>query len=128
MRLLLDTHALVWWVRNDDGLSKPASQAIASAKSEVFVSVVVAWEIAIKVGLGKWPEARELLDEFESTMTTNSFKLLPITIGHARVAGLMQTQHRDPFDRLLVAQAQIEGLSLVTADGQLADLGASILW
>lgn len=128
MRVLLDTHAVVWWMRSDAHLSTAARSCIASDATEVFVSVVSAWEIAIKVGLGKWAEARPYLDAFETVIPLEGFRLLPITIDHVRSAGLMTSQHRDPFDRLLAAQAGIEGLTLVTADAKVQRLGSPWLW
>ena len=101
---------------------------IASANSHIFVSIVSAWEIAIKVGQGKWTEAEDLLKHFDDAIEDEGFLILPISIPHVRTAGLMQSPHRDPFDRLLAAQEQIEGLTLVTADAKLASLGAPVLW
>lgn len=83
--------------------------------------------MAIKVGVGKWPEAAMLVNDFETQMTTERFMVLPITLDHVRTAGLLQAAHRDPFDRLLASQAQIEGMTLVTADPKLHGLGAAIL-
>ena len=124
MGLLLDTHALVWWIRANPLLSTTARTAIASGASPVFVSVVTAWEIAIKVGGKGWPEAQTLLADFEPAMIIEGFSLLSITVSHVRTAGLMQTPHRDPFDRLLAAQAIAEDLTLVTADAKVQGLGA----
>lgn len=109
MTLLLDTHALIWWLRQDPKLSPTARGLIASRGTPVRVSLVTAWEVAIKVGLGKWPEARDLLTNFETAIIGEGFMLLPISVAHVRASGLMQSPHRDPFDRLLAAQAQIEG-------------------
>ena len=90
--------------------------------------MATAWEMAIKVGIGKWPEAAALVDDFEAKIALPGFRLLPISVPHVRAAGLMQSPHRDPFDRLLAAQAMTEGLTLVTADTRLAALGAAVLW
>ena len=128
MKLLLDTNTVFWWLIEQDKLSTPAHSAIESEASEVYVSVVSAWEMAIKVGLGKWPEALPLIDAFETSLATASFRLLPITVAHARTSGLMQHRHSDPFDRLLVAQAMIEGLTLVTSDRTVHGMGAPWLW
>jgi len=128
VRLLLDTHILVWWIKASPLLSSAAHAAISARSDEVLVSVVSAWEIAIKVGRGKWPEAQELLIEFEQAIADEGFTLLPIGVPHVRHSGLMAAAHRDPFDRLLAAQAIIEGLTLVTADPKLAGLGAARLW
>lgn len=110
MNLLLDTHVLIWW---DEGrkLAAPARQAIEEADT-VYVSAASAWEVAIKIGLGRLRPARTVLEAVEES----GFRELPITFAHAeRVAGL-PAHHRDPFDRLLVAQAEAEGLTLVTRD------------
>jgi PIN domain nuclease of toxin-antitoxin system len=84
--------------------------------------------MAIKVGLGKWPEAQTLLSDFEGVARAEGFRLLPISVVHARDAGLMLTSHRDPFDRLLAAQAILEDLTLVTSDAAFRSLGAPCLW
>ncbi len=128
MNLLLDTHALVWWIKADPRLSQPARQAILDDNTSVYVSVASAWEIAIKVGSGKWDEARKLLENFENAVAEEGFDLLPIAVIHVRTAGLMKVQHRDPFDRLLAAQASIEDLTLVTTDPKLVELRPAVLW
>lgn len=128
MKLLLDSHALFWSLLSSSRLSHTAVRAMASEDSEVYVSVATAWEMAIKVGLGKWPEVREIVDRFEQEIELSEFRLLPITVAHVRTAGLLKSDHRDPFDRLLAAQAMTEGLTLVTSDASLAGLGATCLW
>jgi PIN domain nuclease of toxin-antitoxin system len=126
--LLLDTSALFWWLIDEGRLSRQALAAIKARDDEVFVSVASAWEMAIKVGIGKWPEAQALLDDFEGLADAERFRLLPISVAHVRDAGLMQAPHRDPFDRLLAAQAIREGLTIVTSDAALHSLGAPCLW
>ena len=84
--------------------------------------------MAIKIGLGKWPEAEPLLAKLEAELAVPGFRLLPISLAHVRAAGLMSSPHRDPFDHLLAAQAQIEGLTLVTADPKVQALAATWLW
>lgn len=128
MRLLLDSHALFWWLGQQSLLSTEAYAAIEGEHNEVFASIVSAWEMAIKVGKGKWPDARDLVDGFEDEIGKAGFLLLPISVAHVRLAGLMQSPHRDPFDRLLAAQAAIEGLTLVLSDVKLTGLGAEVLW
>ena len=128
MRLLLDTHALVWWMKSNKHLTPVAYEAVTSRNNEVFTSVACAWEMAIKVGLGKWPEASSVLETFEADLTAVGVRILPISVTHARTAGLMSSPHRDPFDRLLAAQAITEGLTLVTSDAKMASLGAPCLW
>ncbi len=94
----------------------------------MLVSLASAWEMAIKIGAGKWTQATTVLNTFETLLAVEDFRLLPINLAHVRQAGLMQSLHRDPFDRLLAAQAQIEGLTLVTADPKVQALGAPWLW
>ena len=110
MRLLLDTHVLIWW---DEGrrLSAPARRAITDA-DEVFVSAASAWEVAIKVGLGRLRPTRTVEDAVEES----GFAELPVTFQHASRVASLPPHHRDPFDRLLAAQAEVEGLTLVTRD------------
>ena len=105
-----------------------ARAALSDPNSAVHVSVATAWEIAIKVGTGKMPEAAGLLARFEQAVHQEGFSLLPIAVAHVRRAGLLPGPHRDPFDRLLAAQAIEEGLQLATVDAKLSGLGASILW
>ena len=119
---------MFWWLEAPEQLSKRSFEAVAAVDAEVFVSIASLWEMANKVGLGKWPEARQLVADFETEMAREGFLVLPISLAHVRAAGLMQSPHRDPFDRLLAAQAMIEGLTLVTADPKAGALGAAVLW
>jgi PIN domain nuclease of toxin-antitoxin system len=128
VRLLADTHVVFWATMERTRLSQAARAALEEDENDVFVSVASAWEIAIKVGVGKWPEARDLLFDFEHHMGDAGFAMLPITVAHVRTAGLMGGIHRDPFDRVLAAQAMIDGLTLVTIDTNLASLGAACIW
>lgn len=114
MRILLDTHALLWGVIADPSLSRKAEAAMAALDNEVFVSAASVWEIATKFRLGKLPHADRLLHSLEPSLTRLGFRGLPISLEHARRAGLLPGDHRDPFDRLLVAQAQTEDLVLVS--------------
>lgn len=128
MRALLDTHVLFGWLADDPQLSDTARHIIATEPDGVHISVASAWEIAIKVGTGKWPEAASLLDNFERELASEGFRILPIDVSHVRAAGLAAYEHRDPFDRILVAQATIEELTLITADSRLWALGAACIW
>lgn len=128
MRLLLDTHAFLWWQADDPRLSSTARDAIGLASSTVLVSAASAWEIAIKAGLGRLdlPEPPEVY--VPDRIARSGFEELPISSRHAlRVATLPQ-HHKDPFDRLLVAQAEIEGARLVSRDRLLKPYGADLLW
>ena len=122
MRLLLDTNAFIWWVANDPKLRATARAEIARAES-VAVSAASAWEIAIKKGIGKLRAP----DDLEAELDRNGFAPLPVTFAHARVSETLPWHHRDPFDRMLVAQAQVEGLTLVTRDRRLALYGVATL-
>jgi PIN domain nuclease of toxin-antitoxin system len=115
MKLLLDTHAFLWWDSNDAHLPAALHSAIASPRNEVFVSAVTVWEIAIKSASGKLIFQASAAKAIEK----HGFLPLPITVEHAESAGSLPQLHRDPFDRLLVAQAQLEGLVLVTVDEQI---------
>ncbi|MCF6199441.1 MAG: type II toxin-antitoxin system VapC family toxin [Hyphomicrobiaceae bacterium] len=116
MKIILDTHTLVWWLRNDPKLSDKARSGIADSKTQVFVSAVTAWEMATKARLGKWREAEPLVSDFAAILKANMFTELPVTITHSLLAGGFTAKHRDPFDRMLAAQSQIEGFPLVTSD------------
>jgi PIN domain nuclease of toxin-antitoxin system len=93
VRLLADTHVVFWATMERSRLSQVARAALESEQNEAFVSVASAWEIAIKVGLGKWPEARDLLFDFEQHMADGGFELLPITVAHVRTAGLISNEY-----------------------------------
>ena len=127
MPLLLDTHAFAWWALGDGRLSRTASLAI-EGDAHVYVSAVVAWEIAGKVRTGRWPEAQELSSRFFETVTHDGMLALPITLEHAHLAGSLPGAHRDPFDRMLAAQAITEGMSLVTADSAFRQFEVQLIW
>ena len=114
MALLLDTHALLWWLEGDRHLSTKARRVIGDESRVVMVSAASAWEIATKVRIGKLPGAVEVAERFVEIIRRQNFGSLAISIEHARRAGLLPGEHRDPFDRMLIAQAQIEGLTLVS--------------
>jgi PIN domain nuclease of toxin-antitoxin system len=115
MRLLLDTHAFLWWDSKDALLPPPLRAAIASPQNQVFVSAVSVWEIAIKRALGKLIFGQGLVSAIEG----HGFSGLPVTAEQAEWASSLPQLHRDPFDRLLVAQAQLEGMILVTVDAEI---------
>ncbi|MGA2219704.1 MAG: type II toxin-antitoxin system VapC family toxin [Terracidiphilus sp.] len=112
MKLLLDTHAFLWWDSNDSNLPEALRLAIASPQNEIFVSAVTVWEIAIKRASAKLT----FVGAAANAIQTHGFLPLPISVDHAEAAGALEQLHRDPFDRLLVAQARLEGLVLVTVD------------
>lgn len=123
MRLLLDTHALLWWLADDARLAEPARIAIADPMNDAFVSAASAWEIAIKVRLGKVT----MPDDLAEQLAANSFTALPVQVPHALAVRRLPDHHRDPFDRLLVAQAQMERLTVVTADETIPRYDVAVL-
>lgn len=128
MRLLLDTHALLWWLFDDPHLSTPARAAIADPDNGILVSAASGWEIATKHRLGKLPEAGDVPTALPRYLRQARFSELPVRLDHALAAGGLPGPHRDPFDRMLIAQSRIEDLSVVTVDGVFRDYGVSVIW
>jgi PIN domain nuclease of toxin-antitoxin system len=122
VRLLLDTHALLWWLA-DEGLTPPAQDAIADPANLVVVSAASAWEISIKKALGKLASP----DDLEQQVRDGGFSPLPISIAHGVATGELPHHHEDPFDRMLIAQALAEGLTIVTRDKRFGDYGVALL-
>ena len=116
MRLLLDTHALLWWLDGDRRLSAKARRAIGDAANSILVSAASAWEITTKARLGKLPGALDVAADVAGCVAGQGFVALDITILHAQRAGRLPGAHRDPFDRMLIAQAQLEDVAIVTDD------------
>ena len=116
MRLLLDTHALLWWLDGDRRLSLKARRAIASDSNSILVSAVSAWEITTKARLGKLPGAADVAADVAACVAGQGFLSLDITMLHAQRAGSLPGAHRDPFDRMLIAQSQMEDVALVSDD------------
>ena len=127
-RLLLDTHALLWWIADPAQLSAKAHTAIGNPDNKVFVSAASAWELASKVRLGKLEIASQLLADLPEVLASQGFELLPIQFSHGLRAGGYEQAHRDPFDRLLAAQAELEHLTLVSLDPALQDFPCQLLW
>ncbi|MEN9315135.1 MAG: hypothetical protein RIS35_1528 [Pseudomonadota bacterium] len=128
MRLLLDTHALLWWQTDDARLSAHARAAIADEANEVFVSAASAWEIATKVRIGKLDGIPQAAQRFDELLRADGFQPLPIDHRHALRAGCYPQEHRDPFDRMLAAQSELESLTLVTVDPAFGAFGTRTLW
>jgi PIN domain nuclease of toxin-antitoxin system len=128
MRLLLDTHTLIWWWQDDQRLSKRAAAAIGDEANEVLVSAASAWEIATKHRIGKLPSAEAALAQYSERIASDGFRHLAVTWRHALEADGFVYHHHDPFDRMLAAQASIEGAPLVTADPAMRPFRAKCLW
>ncbi len=128
MRLLVDTHAFVWAVLEDRKLSQSARQTWLDDTNELLISPASLWEIAIKVGLGKLALKRPFEEFFATELTGNRLELLPILPSHASRVAELPHHHRDPFDRLLVAQALCENVPLLSADAALDVYGVQRVW
>ena len=123
MRLLLDTHVLLWWLADDPGLGEEARAGISAPDSAVYVSAATVWEISIKRALGKLEAPSDLLRQIE----LSRFEPLSMSAAHAHAAGALPRHHDDPFDRMLVAQAISEGLTLLTRDPRMVLYGVGVL-
>ena len=128
MRVLLDTHALLWWLLDDPRLSEPASRLLSHPDTTVVVSAVSGWEIATKHRLVKLPVPDELATDLGGVALSRGWELLMLTMQHAQSAGNLPGRHKDPFDRMLAAQAVIEGMPLVTNDPAIAGFGCMVVW
>ena len=128
MAFLLDTHALLWWLADPERLSPAVYPTLADPAQGVFVSAASAWEIATKHRLGRLPTAEVLLQEGWPLMESQGFQPLPVSWSHGLRAGSYPMPHRDPFDRLLAAQAELEQLILITLDPALAPFPCQTLW
>jgi PIN domain nuclease of toxin-antitoxin system len=128
VRLLLDTHTLIWWMAADSALSRSARDRIAGSQDPIFVSAASAWEMAIKVSLGRLPSACGLITDFEELLRADGFQSLVVTAAHGIRAGLLPGPHKDPFDRMLIAQAQAENLAVVSNDPIFDRYGVRRVW
>lgn len=128
MRLLLDTHVFLWWVNDAPELSAKARASIRKGQNECFLSVASAWEMAIKVSTGKLVLSQSVERFIPEQLAANGFRLLEIDFRHAARVESLPFHHRDPFDRLLVAQAMSEKMAVVSADAALSDYGIKRIW
>jgi len=129
MRVLLDTHVLLWALRDPDSLSPAATALLADPATELLVSAATAWEIATKHRIGKLPDAEPLLLGYEGHLSRLGARELPIASRHALAAGSLEWAHRDPFDRVIAAQSILEGVPLVSRDAAFVSLPSlRVLW
>ncbi len=128
MKALVDTHALLWWLFDDRRLSPQARQVMEDGANEILVSSASGWEIMTKHRLGKLPHAGEAVRDLRGAIQRAGFEPLPISLEHAIEAGRLASPHRDPFDRMLAAQARLERIPLISDDQVFASLSVSTLW
>lgn len=126
MRLLIDTHILIWFLEGNKLLSKSRRQIIADSQNDVFISIASLWEIAIKISIGKLTLAQSLEDVIKQIAIEN-IKILPILPEHTLEVSTLPFHHRDPFDRIIIAQSKIENLPLIADDGEFSNYGIKIL-
>jgi PIN domain nuclease of toxin-antitoxin system len=115
-RYLIDTHVLLWWIFDDPKLDQNIREIIQNPNNKIIVSSASAWEIATKYRIGKLPEAKELLENYDQIIQKARFSQLSITTAHALRAGSLPIQHRDPFDRMIMAQSELEKIPVITYD------------
>lgn len=128
MRLLLDTHALIWWLLGDPALSRNAQSCIADDGNDIFVSAASGWEIATKFRLGKLPGAAVFAADISGALAGQGFDELPVTLRDAQLASELPGEHRDPFDRMLVAQAILADLTLISNETVFDRWAVRCLW
>ncbi|UIJ44634.1 type II toxin-antitoxin system VapC family toxin [Sphingomonas cannabina] len=128
MKCLLDSHTLIWWWNADPALSPAARAIMADRTNTIFVSAATAWELATKFRSGRLPSVGRRLDAFDAVIRDDGFHHLDVRHEHGLRGGLLESEHRDPFDRLLAAQALIEGLTVLTRDRAFVGFGCETLW
>jgi PIN domain nuclease of toxin-antitoxin system len=128
VRALLDTHTLLWWILDDPALPREAREMIAETSNTMVVSAASAWELAIKFSLGKLPRAADLVANFSREVEQEGFHLLPISAEHGIRAGLLPGPHKDPFDRILIAQSQAENTPIISNELVFESYGVRRLW
>ncbi len=128
MRVLLDTSTMLWWFAGDAKLSTSVRNLLSLGDTVLLVSAASAWEICTKVRIGKLPSGHDLCEDFLGIVTEHQLEPLAITVEHGRLAGRMAGTHKDPFDRILAAQALVEDVPLVTNDPAFAAFGVKVVW
>jgi PIN domain nuclease of toxin-antitoxin system len=128
MKVVLDTHAFLWWIADDDQLPSSARSIIGNRENELFLSAATGWEIAIKAKLGRIHLPGKVDSFIAKQLELNDIYSLPIHMSHALNVYNLPNYHRDPFDRLIVSQAQLEKMSILTTDPQIARYGVKVVW
>jgi PIN domain nuclease of toxin-antitoxin system len=126
MRLLIDTHILIWFLEGNKLLSKPRRQIVVNPQNDVFVSIASLWEAAIKISIGKLTLANPLAEVIKQ-ITIENIEILPIAPEHTLQVSALRFHHRDPFDRIIIAQAQVENLPIMSDDGEFSNYAIRIL-
>ena len=128
MKVLLDTHVILWWLTDDPKLPEAPREVISGPGNEILASAASAWEISTKYRLGKLPQAANVAVDFDSVLIRAGMTPLPITVAHAVRAGALEGDHRDPFDRMLIAQGQLESVPVVTGDFAFSLFDVELIW
>ena len=128
MKALLDTHAFLWWISDDHKLSERAREIISEGRNELYFSAASGWEISIEAGLGRLEVPEDLEPFMADQLSRNAFQVLPIYLRHALYVRSLPDHHRDPFDRVLVSQAILEEMPLLSADPQISRYAAEVVW
>jgi PIN domain nuclease of toxin-antitoxin system len=128
VKVLLDTHAFLWAITEDSNLSRRAREIFVSRSSDLFLSVASVWEILIKVQIKELPLPKPAMPYLREQLATNSVQILPIMLDHVARLEELPPHHRDPFDRILIAQSLTEGWPIVSADPLLKDYPAPLIW
>jgi PIN domain nuclease of toxin-antitoxin system len=128
LRVLLDTHAFLWWISDDPRLSDRAREIMADGRNELFFSAASGWEISIKAGLGRLEVPEDLQRFISDQLSRNAFQSLPIYLSHALRTRALPAHHRDPFDRILISQAIVEEMPLLSADPQISHYPVEVTW
>ena len=128
MKILLDTHAFLWWIRDDPRLSRRARELVTSGRNELFLSVTCVWEILTKTQTGKLRLAESAQKFVTEQLTANNIRVLPLTLDHVFRLEQLPLHHRDPFDRILIAQSLEEEFPILSADPLLKNYSATLLW
>lgn len=128
MNLLLDTHTALWWLSRKGKVSQPVRALLRDPATVVFLSAASVWEMSIKARSGKLIVPQPLLDDVDAFLSQLAWQAVPVLARHGVLAGQLPGAHKDPFDRMLAAQARLEGLTVATSDPAIAGLGAAVVW